>query len=85
MELGLSDLGNRVSCPVQMDPQNKWQRIDCWAITDRNIREAVIKIFELTNFKNPGVATLEMFPSSCSNQRATYFVDLKTGNAVYRG
>jgi hypothetical protein len=39
MELGLSDLGSSILCPVQTDP-TKYQRIDCWAITDDNIREA---------------------------------------------
>jgi hypothetical protein len=81
-ELGLSDIGSRISCPVQTDP-TKYQRMDCWAITDVNIREAVIKIFEFTTFNNPRIITLEMLPPNCSNQRATYFVDLVTGNSVY--
>lgn len=86
-ELGLSDLGSRIACPVQGDP-NKFQRLNCWAITDVNIREAVIKIFEFTTFDNPRIITLERFPPNCSNQRATYFVDIVfvdivTGNSVY--
>ena len=81
-ELGLSDLGTRIPCPVQNDP-NKFQRVDCWAITDVNIREAVTKIFEFTTFDNPRILTLERFPRNCSNQRATYFVDIVTGNSVY--
>jgi hypothetical protein len=81
-ELGLSDLGSRIACPVQGDP-NKFQRQDCWAITDTNIREAVIKIFEYTTFTNPRIITLERFPPNCSTQRATYFVDIVTGNAIY--
>jgi hypothetical protein len=82
MELGLSDLGSRISCPVQPDP-TKSQRQKCWAITDMNMREAVIKIFEYTTFNNPRIVTLEMTPTTCSNQRATYFLDLVTGNSVY--
>lgn len=81
-ELGLSDLGNRIPCPLQVDP-NKFQRQDCWAITDTNIREAVIKIFEHTTFTNPRIVTLERYPPNCSTQRATYFVDLVTGDAIY--
>ncbi len=81
-ELGLSDLGSSISCPVQTD-LTKYQRMDCWAITDVNIREAVIKIFEFTTFNNPRIITLEMLPPNCSTQRATYFVDLVTGNSVY--
>lgn len=80
-ELGLSDLGSRIACPVQGDP-NKFQRLDCWAITDVNIREAVIKIFEFTTFDNPRIITLEKFPPNYSNQRATYFVDIVIGNLV---
>ncbi len=82
MELGLSDLSSRIPCPVQGDP-NKFQRLDCWAITDVNIREAVIKIFEFITFDNPRIITLERFPPNCSNQRATYFVDTVTDNLVY--
>jgi hypothetical protein len=81
-ELGLSDLGSRISCPVQPDP-TKYQRENCWAITDTNMREAIIKIFEFTTFNNPRIITLEMVPPNCANQRATYFVDLVTGNSVY--
>ena len=67
---------------MQVDP-NKFQRQDCWAITDTNIREAVVKIFEYTTFANPRIVTLERFPPNCSTQRATYFVDIVTGDAVY--
>ena len=81
-ELGLSDLDNRIPCPLQVDP-NKFQRQDCWAITDTNIREAVIKVFEHTTFTNPRIVTLERFRSNCSTQRAIYFVDIVTGNAIY--
>jgi hypothetical protein len=41
------------------------------------------KVFEFTTFNNPQIITLEMLPPNCSNQRATYFVDLVTGNSVY--
>lgn len=81
-ELGLSDLGNRIPCPLQVDP-NKFQRQDCWAITDVNICQAVINIFEVTTFDNPRIITLERFPSNCSTQRTTYFVDIVTGNTIY--
>jgi hypothetical protein len=67
---------------VQYDT-TKFQRLNCWAITDVNIREAVIKIFEFTTFDNPRIISLERFPPNCSNQRATYFVDIVTGNSVY--
>ncbi len=78
-QLGISDLGSRIACPVQDDP-NEFQREYCWAITDSNIREAVIKIFEFTTFENRRIITLERFPRHCFNQRATFFVDKVTGN-----
>lgn len=81
-ELGLSDLTNRIECPVQSD-SNKYQRTDCWAITDRNIREAAVKIFEFTTFENPRIITLETYPSTSSNQKTTFFIDIVTGNAAY--
>ena len=81
-ELGLSDLGSRVGCPVQSDPA-KYQRKDCWAITDKNIREAVIKIFEFTTFENPRIITLEAYPPGSSNQKATFFIDIVTENLAY--
>jgi hypothetical protein len=58
-ELGLSDLINRIPCPIQLDP-NKFQRIDCWAITDRNMKDALIKVFEFTTFMDPNTITAEM-------------------------
>ena len=81
-ELGLSDLTNRIQCPVQSDPK-KYQRMDCWAITDRNIREAVVKIFEFTTFENLRIITLETYPPGSSNQKATFFIDIVTGNLAY--
>lgn len=81
-ELGLSDLGSRIPCPIQDDP-NFFQRTNCWAITDANIREAVVKIFEFTTFDNPRIISLEQYPPNCANQRATYFIDIVTGNSVY--
>lgn len=81
-ELGLSDLGSRVQCPVQVDSR-KYQRTDCWAITDKNIREAAIKIFEFTTFENPRIITLEAYPPGSSNQKATFFIDIVTGNSAY--
>jgi hypothetical protein len=82
MELGLPDLGSRILCPIQDDP-NFFQRTDCWAITDVNIREAIVKIFELTTFDNPRIISLEQYPRNCANQRATYFIDIVTENSVY--
>ena len=81
-ELGLTDLGSRIQCPVQLDP-NKFQRQDCWAVTDKNIREAVVKIFEFTTFENPRIITLETYPAGSANQKATFFIDIVTGNSAF--
>ena len=81
-ELGIDSPANRISCPVQTDP-NKFQRTDCWAITDKTIREAAVKILQFTTFDNPRIITVERFPSTCANQKATYFIDIVTGNAAY--
>lgn len=81
-ELGLSDLGSRIPCPLQDDP-NFFQRRNCWAVTDTNIRDAVVKIFEFTTFDNPRIISLERYPRHCDTQPATFYIDRVTGNAVY--
>jgi hypothetical protein len=81
-ELGLTDLVNRIPCPGQSDPK-KFQRLDCWAITDANIKEAVIKLFQFTTFQNSNIITAEMPMHECSSNRATYFIDKNIGVAMY--
>ena len=81
-ELGLSDLISRIPCPIQLDP-NKFQRIDCWAITDRNMRDALIKVFEYTTFIDPNIVTAEMPMHECPTHKATYFIDKTTGSSMY--
>ena len=80
-ELGLSDLINRIPCPIQLD-SNKFQRIDCWAITDRNMKDALIKVFEYTTFMDPNIITAEMPMHECPTQKATYFIDKITGSSL---
>ena len=80
-ELGLSDLINRIPCPTQSDP-NKYQRTDCWAITDKNKKEVLIKILEYTTFPDPNIITAEMPMHECPSQRATYFIDKNTGSSL---
>ena len=86
LELGLSDLINRIPCPTQSDP-NKYQRTDCWAITDKNKKEVLIKILEYTTFPDPNIITAEMPMHECPSQRATYFIDKNTGSSLcfYKG
>lgn len=81
-ELELMDLINRIPCPVQPD-ENKFQRLDCWAITDRNMKEARKKVYEFTKFQNPNIITAEMPMHECPTNRATYFIDQNTGAAMY--
>lgn len=82
-ELGLSELGSRIPCPVQPDPVNHHQRTTCWAITNRNIREAVVKIFEFTTFENPRIITFEFYPFGSSKSKVTGFVDIVTGDCAF--
>lgn len=81
-ELGLSDLMNRIPCPVQLDP-DKFQRVDCWAITDGNMKDALIKVFEQTTSMDPNIVTVEMPMHEAPSQRATYFIDKTTGSSLY--
>lgn len=81
-ELELFDLQNRVECPIQPDP-TKHQRDTCRVVTNRNIRDAIVKVFEFTTFDNPDIITIQMFPPTCKNQRATFFINVEKGNSVY--
>ena len=80
-ELGLSDLINRIPCPIQSDP-GYFQRTDCWAITDRNMKDALVKVFEYTTFMDPNIITAEMPMHECPTQKATYFIDKITGSSL---
>lgn len=75
-ELGLSDLGSRIPCPIQDNP-NFFQRTNCWAITDANIREAVVKIFEFTTFDNPRIISLEQYPPFSAYHRTYKYILIK--------
>ena len=81
-ELGLTDLISRIPCPIQSDP-NKFQRLDCWAITDNSMKEAAIKLFEFTTFQNSNIITAEMPMHECPMNRATYFIDKNRGASMY--
>ena len=80
-ELGLTDLESRIACPIQPDP-NKFQRVDCWAITDRNIRETIGILVEATTTANPNVLMIEIPMHECPTQRATYYLDQISGVAM---
>lgn len=82
-ELDLPDLMSRIPCPIQSDPTNKFQRVDCWAMTDANLKEALVKIFERTTSVDPNIVTVEMPMHEAPAQRATYFIDKTTGSSLY--
>jgi len=82
-ELDLPDLMSRIPCPIQSDPTNKFQRVDCWALTDANLKEALVKIFERTTSVDPNIVTVEMPMHEGPAQRATYFIDKTTGSSLY--
>lgn len=75
-DLDISDLIDRIPCPIQLDP-DKFQRTDCWANTDKNMKAAILKVFEYTTFMNPDIITHES-----PTQQATYFIDKNTGVAL---
>ena len=80
--LGLSFLGNRIPCPIQKDP-SKFQRTDCWAVTDRSVKDAVLKIFEYTTFMDSNIITAQMPMHDCPKMTGTYFIDETTGTSMY--
>jgi len=51
-DLNMYNLANRIECPIQLDP-NKFQRTNCWAMTDRSVRDVIVKVFELTTMSDP--------------------------------
>ena len=57
-KLDLTDLMSRIPCPIQSDP-NKFQRVDCWAMLDANLKEVLVKIFERTTSVDPNIITVE--------------------------
>ena len=81
-ELELPDLMSRIPCPTQSDP-DKFSRVDCWATTDANLKEALVKIFERTTSVDPNIVTVEMPMHENPAQRATYFIDKTTGSSIY--
>ena len=81
-ELDLPDLMSRIPCPIQSDP-DKFQRVDYWAMTDANVKEALVKNFERTTSIDPNIVTVEMPVPEAPAQRATYFMDKTTGSSLY--
>ena len=82
IDLGLFSLGDKVPCPIQNDP-NKFQRTDCWAVTDRTVAEVVERILELTTDLAPHLLTIRAPMRHCPTQDAFTYVDPRTGSAVH--
>jgi hypothetical protein len=82
-ELGISNLLDRIECPVQPDP-NKFQRKDCWAVTNKSRLDVIVKVFELTTEYNPErYVTLEMPMPSYPSQNTFAYIDISTGECVF--
>ena len=47
------------------------------------MKEAIIKMFEFTTFRDPNIITLEMPMHEYTNNRAIYFIDKTTGASMY--
>lgn len=81
-DLGIYNLDDRIACPVQPD-LTKFQRMDCWAVTDFSVKDVIIKVFELTTISDPNYVTLKMpMPYSPSQDRIAY-LNTATGVCVY--
>ena len=84
----LSDLGfynpaDRIPCPVQGDA-SKYQRLDCFAITDRSVRDTMIKILEISTTSDPSrYITLLMPMPFFDSQKALGYLDTATGTCVF--
>lgn len=82
-DIGIYNLANRIECPVQSDP-NKFQRTDCFAITDQSVRDVIIKVFELTTISDPNrFITLKMPMPYFPSQNTIAYLDRITGECVY--
>lgn len=77
-----NNLPDRISCPIQSNP-NKFQRIDCWTITNRSRAEVVSKVFELTTTYDSSHMTLEMPMLHKPDKTALVYLDLMTGEYAY--
>ena len=82
-ELGIYNLADRIKCSVQQDP-SKFQRTDCWAMTDRSVKDVIIKVFELTTMSDPRrYVTLSMPMPFFPTQKTLGYLDKQTGECIF--
>ena len=82
-DLGIYNLANRIQCPIQSDPK-KFQRTDCWAITDRSVLDVIIKVFELTTISDPTrYLALKIPMPHFPSQNTIAYLDKIIGKCVY--
>lgn len=82
-DLNIYNLANRIECPIQLD-SNKFQRTNCWAMTDRSVRDVIVKVFELTTMSDPTrYITLKMPMPYFPSQNTLAYLDKITGECIY--
>lgn len=81
-DLNLSNFADRVVCPIQTDP-NKFQRLECRAVTDSGKKEALVRILELTTSTNPDFLTRRFPMPSYPSQDALGYIDTNTNACLF--
>ena len=82
-DLGLYNPTDRVPCPLQTD-SNKYQRIDCFAMTDKSVKDVIIKILEgTTTTDRSRYITLLMPMPFFETQSALGYLDTVTGSCIF--
>ena len=83
MDLSIYNLADRIECPVQPDVK-KFQRTDCFAITDKSIQDIIKKVSELTQSSDPRrYITLKMPMPPFPSQDTMAYLDKETGDCIY--
>ena len=87
IDLGIIYPLDRVPCPIQPDP-SKYQRKNCFAATDKSVRDVAVKILEGTTVYNPtSSATLIMplpyYENTTKPQPAIGYLNKQTGSCIF--
>lgn len=77
-ELGLYNPMDRIPCPIQTDP-TKFQRKDCFAITDKSRFEVIYRLIEITS-NNPII--LQMPMPYCPSQQTIVYIERESGSSA---
>lgn len=82
-DISIHNLADRIECPVQPDVK-KFQRTDCFAITDKSIQDVIKKVSELTQSSDPRrYITLKMPMPFFTSEDTIAYLDKTTGDCIY--